>query len=62
MLNNDDLWEKSQELAELLNDASCNKNKSISTKPKNLVEAMLAATNKNCLLKLQQRSFLSSIR
>ena len=46
MLNNDDLWEKSQELAELLNDASCNKNKSISTKPKNLVEAMLAATNK----------------
>lgn len=46
MLNNDDLWEKSQELAELLNDASCNKNKSISTKPKKLVEAMLAATNK----------------
>lgn len=46
MLNNDDLWEKSQELAELLNDASCNKNKSISTKPKNLVETMLAATNK----------------
>ena len=46
MLNNDDLWEKSQELAELLIDASCNKNKSISTKPKNLVEAMLAATNK----------------
>lgn len=46
MLNKDDLWEKSQELAELLNDASCNKNKSISTKPKNLVEAMLAATNK----------------
>ena len=46
MLNNDDLWEKSQELAELLNKASCNKDKSISTKPKNLVEAMLNATNK----------------
>ena len=46
MLNNDDLWEKSQELAELLNEASCNKDKSISTKPKNLVEAMLNATNK----------------
>ncbi len=46
MLNNDELWEKSQELAELLNEASCNKDKSISTKPKNLVEAMLNATNK----------------
>ena len=46
MLNNDDLWEKSQELAELLNEASYNKDKSISTKPKNLVEAMLNATNK----------------
>lgn len=46
MLNNDDLWEKFQELAELLNEASCNKDKSISTKPKNLVEAMLNATNK----------------
>ena len=46
MLNNEDLWDKSQELAELLNEASCNKNKSISTKPKNLVEAMLNATNK----------------
>lgn len=46
MLNNDDLWEKSQELAELLNEASCNKDKSISTKPKNLVEEMLNATNK----------------
>ena len=46
MLNNDDLWDKSQELAELLNEASCNKDKSISTKPKNLVESMLNATNK----------------
>ena len=46
MLNNDNLWDKSQELAELLNEASCNKDKSISTKPKNLVESMLNATNK----------------
>ena len=46
MLNNDELWEKSQELAELLNEASCDKEKSISTKRKNLVEAMLNATNK----------------
>lgn len=50
MLNNNDLWEKSQELAELLNEASCNKNKSISTKPKNLVEAMLNATNKKIFI------------
>ena len=46
MLNNDELWEKSQELAELLNEASSDKDKSISTKRKNLVEAMLNATNK----------------
>ena len=46
MLNNDDLWEKSQELAELLNEASSDKDKSISTKRKNLVETMLNATNK----------------
>lgn len=50
MLNNNDLWEKSQELAELLNEASCNKNKSISTKPKNLVETMLNATNKKLFI------------
>lgn len=46
MLNNDELWEKSQELAELLNEASSDKDKSISTKRKNLVETMLNATNK----------------
>lgn len=34
MLNNDELWEKSQELAELLNEASSDKDKSISTKRK----------------------------
>lgn len=50
MLNNNDLWEKSQELAELLNEASCNKNKSISTKPKNLIEAILNATNKKLFI------------
>lgn len=46
MLNNDELWEKSQELAELLNEASSDKDKSISTKRKNLVETVLNATNK----------------
>lgn len=46
MLNNDELWEKSQELAKLLNEASSDKNKSISTKRKNLVETVLNATNK----------------
>ena len=46
MLNNEDLWDKSQELAELLNEASTDKDKSISTKRKNLVESMLNATNK----------------
>lgn len=46
MLNNDALWEKSLELAELLNEASSDEDKSISTKRKNLVEAMLKATNK----------------
>lgn len=46
MLNNDELWEKSQELAKLLNEASSDKDKSISTKRKNLVETILNATNK----------------
>ncbi len=46
MLNNDELWDKSQELAELLNEASTDKDKSISTKRKNLVETLLNAMNK----------------
>ena len=46
MLNNDELWDKSQELAELLNEASADKDKSISTKRKNLVETILSASNK----------------
>lgn len=46
MLNNEELWDKSQELAELLNEVSTDKDKSISTKRKNLVEAMLSASNK----------------
>ena len=46
MLNNEQLWEKSQELAKLLNDASVNTDKAISTKRKNLVENVLKAPNK----------------
>lgn len=46
MLNNEELWDKSQELAELLNAASIDKDKAISTKRKNLVENVLDATNK----------------
>lgn len=46
MLNNDELWERSLELAELLNEASHDKEKTISTKRKNLVDNVLCATNK----------------
>ena len=46
MLNNEELWDKSQDLAELLNAASIDKDKAISTKRKNLVENVLDATNK----------------
>lgn len=46
MLNNDELWEKSLKLAELLNEASHDKEKAISTKRKNLVDNVLQATNK----------------
>ena len=46
MLNNDELWDKSLELAELLNAVSIDKDKAISTKRKNLVENVLDATNK----------------
>ena len=46
MLNNDELWDKSQALAELLNVASTNKDKKVSTKPKNLVETVLKSVNK----------------
>ncbi len=46
MLNNEELWEKSLELAEMLKDASFDKDKSISTKRKNLVEQLLNATKK----------------
>ena len=46
MLNNEELWVKSLKLAELLNEASTDKDKSISTKHKNLVENLLNATNK----------------
>lgn len=46
MLNNDELWEKSQDLAEMLETASTDENKTASTKPKNLVDNLLNATNK----------------
>lgn len=46
MLNNEELWDKSLKLAELLNAASIDKDKAISTKRKNLVENVLEATNK----------------
>lgn len=46
MLNNEELWQKSEELARLLSDASVNKNKKISTKCANTVNDVLAAVNK----------------
>ena len=46
MLNNEELWDKSQRLAELLNEASVDKDKSHSTKHKNMVETVLEAVNK----------------
>lgn len=46
MLNNEELWRESEELAELLADASVNKDKKISTKSKHSVEEVLAAVNK----------------
>lgn len=46
MLNNDELWAESQELAELLAEASVNKDKKISTKSANTVNEVLAAVNK----------------
>lgn len=46
MLNNEELWAKSQRLAELLNEASVDKDKSLSTKRKNMVENVLEAVNK----------------
>lgn len=46
MLNNDELWDKSQELASLLMQASVDKNKKISTKSGNLVNEVLTAVNK----------------
>lgn len=46
MLNNDELWNKSQELAQLLMQASVDKSKKISTKSGNLVNEVLTAANK----------------
>lgn len=46
MLNNDELWEKSQMMAELLNTASTDEGKALSTKRKNIVENVLKTVNK----------------
>lgn len=46
MLNNDELWAESQELAQLLMDASIDNDKKISTKNRNAVETVLKAVNK----------------
>lgn len=46
MLNNQELWDKSQEFAKLLHHYICNSEKKISTKRKNQVDAALAASNK----------------
>lgn len=56
MLNNDALWDKSQQLAHLLLEASTDKSKEISTKSKNLVNNVLGSTNKkqfiNCITEI----------
>lgn len=46
MLNNEELWQESEELAQLLSDASVNKEKKISTKSANTVNEVLSAVNK----------------
>jgi hypothetical protein len=46
MLNNDELWDKSHELAQLLLQASVNKDKKISPKSGNLVKNVLHSVNK----------------
>lgn len=46
MLNNDEFWDKSQELAQLLMEASVDEKKKISTKSSNLVQAVLTSTSK----------------
>lgn len=46
MLNNNDLWDKSQKLALMLVEASTDKSKVLSTKSKNVVEDVLSTYNK----------------
>lgn len=46
MLNNQELWDKSQEFAKVLHHYVCNSEKKISTKRKHQVDAVLAASNK----------------
>lgn len=50
MLNNQELWDKSQEFAKTLHQHVCNNVKKTSTKPKNQVEAVLNATNKKVFI------------
>lgn len=50
MLNNEELWEKSQELAKLLNKASVDKGDETSTKYKNIVDNLIGAPNKKVFL------------
>lgn len=46
MLNNEQLWDKSQELAKILEQCSVNKDKALSTKARNAVNNVLATNNK----------------
>lgn len=50
MLNNQELWDKSQEFAKELHHYVCDSEKKISTKRKNQVDAVLAASNKKNLI------------
>lgn len=46
MLNNDELWDKSQALAQILHSALTSNNKTLSTRPTNLVDEVLKSVNK----------------
>ena len=46
MLNNENLWVKTQEFAQLLSNSAVNKDKTITTKPANLIKAILDSGSK----------------
>ena len=46
MLNNENLWVKTQEFALLLSNSAVNKDKTITTKPANLIKAILDSGSK----------------